>query len=170
MIVLVLGGAGSGKSEIAENICMNLNKGNMAYIATMKCYDTEGYQRVEKHRSLRKSKGFETIERYIDISNIEGDFDTVIVECVSNLTANVMYDANDIEDCVQFIVESIKLLAHKVNNVVIVSNDVFCDGIDYDKSIMKYIQNISKINSLISELSDKVVEVVCGIPITRKGN
>ena len=63
MIVLVIGGSGSGKSEFAENICMELPAEEKRYIATMQAFDEESRARIAKHRKARSGKGFETIEQ-----------------------------------------------------------------------------------------------------------
>lgn len=63
MIVLVIGGSGSGKSEFAETICMELPAEKKCYIATMQAFDEESRARIAKHRKARSGKGFETIEQ-----------------------------------------------------------------------------------------------------------
>ena len=71
MMILVVGGAGSGKSEYAENLIGSLAEGGRKYyIATMKCSDDESLRRVEKHRLMRKGKGFITIEQPVDIEKV----------------------------------------------------------------------------------------------------
>jgi len=169
MLIFVIGGAGSGKSEIAENICTKINKGKMAYIATMFPYDKECIKKIEKHKQIRKNKNFVTLERYNNIADIENTFNTVLVECISNLTANIMYIDKNENNCKEIIIKDINKLIDKAENVVIVSNDVFCDGIEYDSSTIKYINNIGSINKAISSISDIVIEAVCGISVIRKG-
>lgn len=61
MMVLVTGGASSGKSACAENVALEL-PGPRFYLAAMKPYGTEAARRIERHRKLRAGKGFETIE------------------------------------------------------------------------------------------------------------
>ena len=64
MVALIIGGSGSGKSEFAENMALNLSKQNLIYLATMIPYGREGTERVEKHKKMRRNKGFKTIEKY----------------------------------------------------------------------------------------------------------
>jgi len=169
MLIFVIGGTGSGKSEIAENICTKINKGKMAYIATMFPYDEECIKKIEKHKQMRKNKNFITLERYNNISDIGDTFNTILIECISNLIANIMYMDKNENNCIKIIIKDINKLINKSENVVIVSNNVFCDGIEYDNSTTKYINNISSINKAISSISDIVVETVCGICVIRKG-
>ncbi len=55
---MVIGGSGSGKSEFAENICMELPAEEKRYIATMQAFDEESRARIAKHRKARSGKGF----------------------------------------------------------------------------------------------------------------
>lgn len=173
MFVLVTGGSASGKSQIGENICCKINKGNMAYIATMYPYDDECSKRIQKHRYERKDKGFITIERYTDIGGIDIIlFDTVIIECISNLVANEMFmqKNNQKEYISEYIISGIKKIYENVNNMVIISNEVFSDGVLYDSETMEYIKQIGQLNNKISKISDIVIESVVGIPLFLKGN
>jgi adenosylcobinamide kinase/adenosylcobinamide-phosphate guanylyltransferase len=52
--------------------------------------------------------------------------------------------------------------------MVIVSNNVFEDGQIYDEATMEYIKAMGEINTKLALMSDKVVEVVVGIPIIIK--
>ena len=63
----------------------------------------------------------------------------------------------------------IKELAGAFKNLVIVTNNVFEDGIDYDKTTMEYIRALGMINKGLAEFSDSVTEVVAGIPLALKG-
>ena len=108
MFILVTGGSGSGKSEFAENIAMKLG-GKMLYVATMKPYDDECLKRIERHRKMRDGKGFRTVECYTDLSEITESADTILLECMSNLTANVMFSDNN-DNAFEKIIGGVKIL------------------------------------------------------------
>ena len=154
MFILVTGGSGSGKSEFAENIAMKLG-GKMLYVATMKPYDDECLKHIERHRKMRDGKGFRTVECA----------DTILLECMSNLTANVMFSDNN-ENAFEKIIGGILNL--KSENIVIVTNEISSDGIEYDGDTKMYISLLGRINSALSKRADKVYEVVYGIPIEIK--
>lgn len=164
MFILVTGGSGSGKSEFAENIAMNFG-GKMLYIATMKPYDDECLKRIERHRKMRDGKGFKTVECYTDLSEVSEKADTILIECMSNLTANVMFSDNN-KNAFEKIVGGIMNL--KSENIVIVTNEISSDGIEYDGDTKKYISLLGRINSVLSKRADRVYEVVYGIPIEIK--
>ena len=53
MLILVTGGAGSGKSLLAERISMQLKRMPFWYVATMQVWDQECRDRIVRHRQLR---------------------------------------------------------------------------------------------------------------------
>ena len=57
MMVLIIGGSGSGKSAYAEEYIGRIaGKGNKYYLATMQFFDEEGKKKVARHQRLRKNK------------------------------------------------------------------------------------------------------------------
>lgn len=79
MMAVVTGGSGSGKSAFAEDKILSLGQGKRFYIATMHPYDEESYKRVERHRKMRAGKGFETVECYTGLENLEFPQDAIVV-------------------------------------------------------------------------------------------
>jgi len=67
MLVVVTGGSGSGKSAFAEETVLSFGEARRIYIATMQAFDEESHRRIRRHRHMRAGKGFETIERYIEL-------------------------------------------------------------------------------------------------------
>ena len=102
MTVLVIGGSGSGKSSFAEDVLEKFPESRKYYIATMQIYDEEGKKKVERHRRIRKEKGFFTIESPTDVhkncikADIKKKDSAAILECISNLVANEMFKEDDI--------------------------------------------------------------------------
>ncbi|MDZ5035126.1 bifunctional adenosylcobinamide kinase/adenosylcobinamide-phosphate guanylyltransferase, partial [Clostridium perfringens] len=72
MIVLIVGGAKSGKSMLGQHIAKEIESinGKLYYVATMKPFDKEDLKRIENHLLERKDWGFETIEQDKNIENI----------------------------------------------------------------------------------------------------
>ena len=96
----------------------------------------------------------------------------VLLECMSNLAANEMFDTEEpagSEQVAEKIVTQIGVLAQETEELVIVTNNVFEDGIVYDASTMEYLRALGSINVRLAERSDAVVEVIAGIPVARKG-
>ena len=53
--------------------------------------------------------------------------------------------------------------------MVIVTNEIFSDGILYEGESEKYKEQLGQINCNLAEMADAVVEVVYGIPVWHKG-
>ena len=70
------------------------------------------------------------------------------------------------------IVQAIIDLSARVQDVVIVTNDVFSDGgnLTYDESTREYVKNLADINCTLAKQAATVTEVVCGIPVIVKKN
>ena len=170
MIFLVTGASSSGKSQIAEDIAVKCG-GSLIYIATMHKRDSESIKRIIKHQEMRKTKGFTTIEKYVSIEDIHiSKENTCLIECMSNLLANEMYEPNGSKDqACEKILTGIYSISKKAKNLIVVTNEVFSDGNRYDSFCEKYIKNLGVINSEIARLSDYVIESVVGIPIYHKG-
>ena len=64
---------------------------------------------------------------------------------------------------------ALKALAARCRHLVMVTNDVFSDGIDYAQSTQDYLRGLAAVNRQAAEMADAVVEVVCSIPVCVKG-
>ena len=191
MLHIVYGGSASGKSSYAESFAMSLQgEGRLLYIATMYPYkwntteiDPETMQRIERHRAMRADKGFDTVECYRHVEHIVAKRqDVLLLECMSNLLANEMYlepDSNAGSDMAETmspvsnkIVQALIDLSTRVQELVIVTNDVFSDGgsLTYDESTREYVKNLAEINCALAREAATVTGVVCGIPVIVKKN
>ena len=158
--------------------------------------DPETMQRIERHRAMRADKGFDTVECYRHVEHIIAKRqDVLLLECMSNLLANEMYlepdadagsdvektgvDGNVGSDMTEMmspvskkIVQALIDLSTRVQDVVIVTNDVFSDGgnLTYDESTREYVKNLADINCTLAREAATVTEVVCGIPVKIKGD
>lgn len=158
--------------------------------------DPETMQRIERHRAMRADKGFDTVECYRHVEHIVAKRqDVLLLECMSNLLANEMYLEQDSDDgglaetmsevekagvgmsktlspVSKKIVQALVDLSTRVQDVVIVTNDVFSDGgsLTYDESTREYVKNLAEINCALARVAETVTEVVCGIPVIVKKN
>lgn len=192
MLHLVTGGSGSGKSAFAEETITGyheLAQGNLVYIATMLPYGEETQQKILRHRKMRENKGFQTIEQYTGLGKAEvkcQERDTekeqeqhpprawdagacVLLECISNLLANEMYQADGAgKDAVEAVIRGISFLQSTCQYMVIVANEVCSECAKDSEEMALYKCRIGEINCALAEMADVVTEVVCGIPLTVK--
>ncbi|MCM1039850.1 MAG: bifunctional adenosylcobinamide kinase/adenosylcobinamide-phosphate guanylyltransferase [Ruminococcus sp.] len=196
MMILIIGGSGSGKSSYAEKTALTLaeKEGQQTeerrnteirkyYLATMKVYDEEGRKKVMRHQKMRAGKGFLTIEQPTDIAKalekMEAGTGVVLLECLSNLTANEMFTEEDetvrtgVDSEIRIaekIVQEISVIKECMTHLVVVGNNVFEDGILYDETTMSYIRVLGHINRKLAIAADEVIEVAAGIPVILKKN
>ncbi|SFQ47217.1 adenosylcobinamide kinase /adenosylcobinamide-phosphate guanylyltransferase [Lachnospiraceae bacterium XBB1006] len=173
MISLIYGGSGSGKSAFAEARVLELSTEKRVYLATMQVYGNEGRQKVKRHRKMRETKGFSTIERQRALTGcIADNTATVLLECVSNLVANEMFVGETMvpkEQVVHTVVEGITHVANHVKHLVMVSNNIFEDETGYSEETEEYRRALGEVNRQLAAMSDEVIEVVMGCPVYWKG-
>ena len=171
MFLVITGGSGSGKSAYAEQCVLDFGPAERIYIATMFPFDEECDRRIRRHREMRRQKQFSTLECYTGLKTADIPEDSVVLlECMSNLTANEMYQEGGAGgQTVEEILAGIRYLLKRVRHLVVVTNEIFSDGIDYDSETMRYQSYLGQINSEMGRMADQVTEVVYGIPITVKG-
>lgn len=184
MLELVTGGSGSGKSEYAEGLAVKAHRQNpegmLYYIAAMYPSDEECLKRIEKHRRMRAGKEFTTIECYTHLERIAiSNKDVVLLECMSNLLANEMFgqqgqsrtesEHRTEKQLKEAILLPLFHLATQAAHMVVVTNEIFSDGMEYEEETGKYVRLFGEVNCEIGRKADTITEVVCGIPVVRKG-
>lgn len=170
MRYLITGGSGSGKSAYAEELASTLLL-PVYYLATMQAYGEEGKKRVKRHRSLRSGRNFHTIEKSLAVNEVTIPKESVVLlECLSNLMANEMFDPMGIgtDGIVDGVLKQVKLLSETTTHLIVVSNDIGFDGFVYDEGTSLYIKALGELHARLAENFENVIEVVCGIPLNHK--
>lgn len=172
MRILITGGSASGKSAHAERIlCANARQSRL-YLATMEPFGQEAQARIARHHALRAGKGFETIERYRDLANLQlaQRYDGILLECLSNLLANEMFSPQGAgKQAIPSILAGIDMLEKACHTLVIVSNEIFSDGLPYPEDTAEYIHTLGRLNTALAARFDAVAESVCNILLPVKG-
>jgi adenosylcobinamide kinase/adenosylcobinamide-phosphate guanylyltransferase len=165
MNVLIIGYPDSGKSRLAEDMVMEMSApGERFYLATMIPYGEEGQARVDKHRKMRDGKGFETIEAPFDAAETArkagiGEKSTVLLECMSNLVANELFERHtDSEKVIEKVVSDMSLLAEGIRDLVIVSNH-FEISEGFDEETVLYAKTLDTVNERLCETADRVIRL-----------
>lgn len=170
MLALITGGSGSGKSAWAEGFTSALCPGEKIYWATMAPGGAEAQQRIARHRALRAGKGFSTLERpgIPDPCEIPTG-NTVLLEDLSNLLANLLFSPEPPTDPVSTVLEGLEALLPRCGHLIIVSNEIFSDGRSYDLDTTAFVNALAALNRELAQRADLVAEVVCGLPLVLKG-
>ena len=173
MKIFAIGGSGSGKSEWAEKKAMEISSdGKAVYAATMRPYGEEAEERIKHHREARKDRDFITAELPYDLrglSEYADTADTVLIEDLSNLLTNLKFFKNmSFSDAEEEIKSQISYISAIFKNIIIVSNDVFSDGIEYSDETFEFIKSLSGLNRGFAAEADIFAEVVVGIPLIKQ--
>lgn len=169
-IILILGGARSGKSSHALSLVKGRKK--VAFIATCQGLDKEMRERILKHQAARP-KNWKTFEEPKELarllSGISGSFNCVIVDCLTLLVSNLILSGSKEEDVLEEITDALVQLRNKKAKAIIVSNEVGL-GIVPDNQLARRFRDIAgKANQLIAQEADEVIFTVSGIPLKIKG-
>jgi adenosylcobinamide kinase/adenosylcobinamide-phosphate guanylyltransferase len=172
MMILLTGGSANGKSTFAEKLAVRFPEPRV-YLATMQPYGEGAQVKIERHRAMRADKGFISLERYSDVGTVPLEPDSnVLLECMCNLTANEMFDAEgNIDDTAEErVLADVLKLSERCANLIVVTNDVGSDVLgQYSDSTLRYIDTLGELNIELAERFDVVYELVAGIPILLKG-
>ena len=168
MLLFVLGGSGSGKSAWAEERIVQSGIGRRAYIATMEPLGAEGQARIARHRAMRAGKGFATLERTTDLAGLPVEPGcAALLEDLTNLFANEWFTVSR-EGAADRVLAGIRRLRDAAALTVVVGNDLFGDGLDYDGDTRTYLLALADLHRRVAAEADGVYEVVCGIPICHR--
>jgi adenosylcobinamide kinase/adenosylcobinamide-phosphate guanylyltransferase len=184
MVVMVTGGARSGKSAFAEKLCREAGE-RVGYIATAVVTDSDMRARVEAHRAQRPAE-WATFERYRDFTVLERDerFDgcgIFLLDCVTTMITNHMMDSGlDFDTCaledVQRIEDDIRaqadallaLMRRRGKRLVIVTNEVG-QGVVPAYRLGNLFRDIAgRINAHIAHEADEVYCMISGLPLRLK--
>lgn len=183
-IVLITGGARSGKSTYAEKLA-NQAKSGVLYIATSIPFDDEMKDRVKKHKERRPSTWY-TFEGYRNLKSVfyneEMQFDTILLDCITIMVTNLMFDnagdsfddlSNEAIDTMeseilQEVADFLNEAEKSTKTIIIVTNEIG-SGIVPEYKMARVFRDIAgRVNQYIADRAQEVHLVVCGIPIKIK--
>ena len=166
-IILITGGARSGKSARAEARARSF-PGRPIYIATAEALDAEMETRIAKHRSKRAA--FDWIEREVPLDLLPALIETDgggprLVDCLTLWLSNMMHAKRDWEHDVM----KLAVFLHGFKSpVVFVTNEVGL-GIVPDNALARSFRDAAGImNQIIAAAADEVEFVVAGLPMKLK--
>ncbi|OQA88897.1 MAG: Bifunctional adenosylcobalamin biosynthesis protein CobP [Lentisphaerae bacterium ADurb.Bin242] len=174
-IVLVTGGARSGKSSFSEKRVLASGT-KYVYIATAPVLDEEMKKRVGRHQARRAGDGWITIEEPLDLCRALSEAerlgaDAALVDCLTLWINNRMYRDPEFDEA-KMAIETEKLLeALKAfpGLAMLVINEVGL-GIVPDTPLGRAFRDCSgRCGQLIAAEADEVWFCICGIPQKIKG-
>ena len=171
-MILISGQADSGKSLYAETRLSEFRSSPKIYVAMSKIVDEEMRERVKKHQAMRSGKGFITVEKTQNLGRLEiPTGSAIMIESLTAWTANEMFTETGVKESghvVTKILSDLSRLLEHAENIVIVSDDIFSDGVEYDALTEEYVKTLALLTINIAEIADEVVEFVSGFALRLK--
>ena len=168
MRIWITGGAGSGKSSLAQELAAALSaNGSKYYIATMIPRDDEDRLRIRRHIEDRDGMGFETIECPCGLMvRVKPDPEgTYLLDSATAMLANAMFGERGFvykPDAAQEAAEDLLVFSLKVKNLIVVSDGIFSDAARYDEMTDQYRRGLALIQRNMAEAFDAVIECAAG--------
>lgn len=162
---LVVGGARSGKSALAERLVRAAGQ-PLTYIATAEAWDDEMAARIARHRDDRGA-GWTTVEAPRDLAGaLKAAAGAVLVDCATLWLTNVMLGGSDVGAEVAGLLAA--LAAHP-GPVVVVSNEVGWGIVPENALARAFRDEQGRLNQRIAGAADLVLGVMAGLPMVLKG-
>lgn len=166
-ITLVLGGARSGKSRLAEALAEQRD-GPLIYIATAEAGDVEMRERIARHRERRDSR-WHSVEAPLGVAEelqaVPANTAAVMIDCLTLWLSNQMHARGDLA------VETESLLA-ALNGarcpVVVVSNEVGLGIVPENKLAREFRDHHGRLNQHVAAVADHVIFMAAGLPLVLK--
>jgi adenosylcobinamide kinase/adenosylcobinamide-phosphate guanylyltransferase len=171
MLQLILGGARSGKSRLAERLA-NDSGLEVIYIATSQPLDGEMNQRVMSHRQ-RRPEHWGLIEEPIELARVLGENAQsgrcLLVDCLTLWLTNLLM----LEDPQRLCLERDALLdclAALPGEIIFVSNETGMGVVPLGELTRRYVDEAGWLHQALAEQCQRVVLTVAGLPMTLKGS
>ena len=165
-VILITGGARSGKSTRAEARALNF-PGQPVYLATAEALDAEMRERIARHRARR---GGHWLEREIPLALVAALAETDgggarLVDCLTLWLSNLMLGGRDWAKEAAALADA---LPAQTSPVVLVTNEVGL-GIVPDNALARQFRDAAGLlNQTIARVADEVELVVAGLPMRVK--
>ncbi|WP_103332560.1 bifunctional adenosylcobinamide kinase/adenosylcobinamide-phosphate guanylyltransferase [Pseudotabrizicola formosa] len=167
-LTLVIGGARSGKSRLAERLVTASGRPR-TYIATAQPFDAEMQDRITRHRDDR-GPDWTTLEAPLDVGQALAACDpagAVLLDCATLWLSNTLLAGLNLDDATQ---DLIATLASSPAPLVIVSNEVGW-GIVPDNALARQFRDAQgRLNQQIAARAPLVIGVMAGLPFALKGS
>ena len=170
MLQLILGGARSGKSRLAEKLAADSGCA-VTYIATSQPLDGEMNERVRHHRE-RRPPHWALIEEPIELARVLRENARVetclLVDCLTLWLTNLLMLENP-----QRLTEErdalLQCLGELPGEILFVSNETGMGVVPLGELTRRYVDEAGWLHQALAERCQRVVLTVAGLPLTLKG-
>jgi len=170
MRTLILGGARSGKSALAERIAIESGR-DVVYIATARAGDAEMHERIAHHRARRPAH-WECVEEPLALATAlrdrAQDDRCVLVDCLTLWLANLLVEP----DATRFERERgalLDVLPTLPGQTLIVSNETGLGVVPMGALTRRFVDEAGRLHQELARRCDRVLFVAAGLPLVLKG-
>lgn len=170
MLQLILGGARSGKSRLAEQTAISTQL-PVTYVATAQALDPEMQSRIAHHQNQRPAH-WSLIEEPLFLANalkkIDQPNQIILVDCLTLwLTNLLLLDDQNIQqfECEQLL----KVLPTLESEIILVSNETGLGVVPLGEISRRFVDEAGRLHQALGQIADKVVFCVAGFPMILKG-
>ncbi|MDE1168949.1 MAG: bifunctional adenosylcobinamide kinase/adenosylcobinamide-phosphate guanylyltransferase [Pseudomonas sp.] len=168
---LILGGARSGKSRLAEKLAMETGL-SVTYIATSQALDGEMNERVQLHRERRPDE-WGLVEEPLALARVLREHATaercLLVDCLTLWLTNLLMLDNP-ERLVAEREALLQCLATLPGEIIFVSNETGLGVVPLGELTRRYVDEAGWLHQALAERCTRVVLTVAGLPLTLKGS
>lgn len=170
MLQLILGGARSGKSRLAETLATD-SALCVIYIATSQPLDGEMSARVAHHRERRPAE-WTLIEEPIELARVLRENASpnhcLLVDCLTLWLTNLLM-LEDPDRLKQERETLLQTLATLPGEIIFVSNETGMGVVPLGELTRRYVDEAGWLHQALAERCQRVVLTVAGLPLTLKG-
>ena len=166
-IILITGGARSGKSSYAEKLALSLSP-NPVYMATARVWDEEFRQRVIRHQEARGPE-WTNLEEEKELSRHDVSGRVVLIDCVTLWCTNFFFDLQGhVDSSLKAVKEEFNRFTAQDATSIFVTNEIGLGGTSENELQRKFTDLQGWMNQYIAAQADEVIMMVCGIPLKIK--
>jgi adenosylcobinamide kinase / adenosylcobinamide-phosphate guanylyltransferase len=170
-ITLILGGARSGKSRLAQKLASRYP--SVVFVATATPVDDEMRHKIERHKADRPSD-WVTVEEPISVDAVVREWapraGVMLVDCLTLYAANLLSaEHNNAENVLPRAQSLFEALRKAETSIVLVSNDVGSGIVPAYPTGRAFRDLLGEINQQVAAIADNVAFMVAGLPIWLKG-
>ena len=163
-IILITGGARSGKSSDAERLALSLSP-NPVYLATSRIWDEEFRQRVLRHQANRGPE-WTNIEEEKELSRHSLQGRVVLIDCVTLWCTNYFFDLEaDTDKALAAIKAEFDRLTEQEDTFIFVTNEIGMGGTSENLIQRKFTDMQGWMNQYIATRANQVLLMLSGIPV-----
>ena len=176
-LILITGGARSGKSAFAERLAMRGKR--VLFAATAEALDDDMARRIAAHRSSRPAE-WDTLEEprslpeeiHRKTAGTAVPYDTIIVDCLTIWVSNLLLLHEGNADAEARILDAAKKLldVHESSDAtwIVVTNEVGLGVVPPSSLGRTYRDTMGRVNSLVASRADKVYLMAAGLALDLK--